>query len=115
MSVTLPTPTSDLAEQQVVLDGVGWDTYVTLNDSIGERKYPRMIYCEGRLTLVTRSSRRREWYAERLGEFVKAMTEGLDIPWEDAGSATYRREKKMAGAEGDKSFYIGANAELMKG
>jgi Uma2 family endonuclease len=99
----------------MVIEGVSWDAYVALNDSIGERKNPRMIYCEGRLTLLTRSSRRHAWYAERLAEFVTALAEGLDIVWEDAGCATYRREKKKSGADGDKTFYFAGHAELMKG
>jgi Uma2 family endonuclease len=114
MSVASATRKIDTGEQLMVLEGISWDTYVALNDSIGERQSPRMIYCEGRLTLVTKS-RKHEWYAERLAEFVKALAEGLDVPWEDAGSATYRRQQKKAGAEGDKIFYFGPHAETMKG
>jgi Uma2 family endonuclease len=114
MLVTLPAPRADSSAHLVVVEGVGWDTHVALNDSIGERKNPRMICCEGRLTLVTRS-RTHEWHAERLAELVKAPAEGLDIPWEDAGSATYRREKKKSGAEGDKTLYFAALAEVMEG
>jgi Uma2 family endonuclease len=98
----------------MVIEGVSWDAYVALNDSIGERKNPRMIYCAGRLTLVTKS-RRHEWYGERFAELVKALADGLDIFWEDAGSTTYRRRTKKSGAEGDKTFYFATHAELMKG
>ncbi|MGO9467562.1 MAG: Uma2 family endonuclease [Isosphaeraceae bacterium] len=114
MSVTSPPLQSESAEPLMVIEGVSWDAYVALNDSIGERKNPRMIYCEGRLTLVTRS-RRHEWYGERLSQMVVALADGLDIPWEDAGSTTYRRRKKKSGAEGDKTFYFATHAELMMG
>ena len=43
------------------------------------------------------------------------MARGLGIPWEDAGQATYRREKLDAGLEGDKTFYFGEHAVLMRG
>lgn len=114
MSVTLQVPQAEPGESTMVIEGVSWDAYVALNDSIGERKNPRMIYREGRLTLVTKS-RRHEWYAERLSQMVVALADGLDVSWEDAGSTTYRREKKKSGAEGDKTFYFATHAELMKG
>ncbi len=114
MSVTLPATQAESGESTMVIEGVSWDAYVALNDSIGERRNPRMIYCEGRLTLVTRS-RRHEWYGERLSQMVVALADGLDIPWEDAGGTTYRRAKKKSGAEGDKTFYFAAHAELMRG
>ena len=60
-------------------------------------------------------SRRHDWYAERLGELVMAMAAGLGIPWEDAGQATFRRERMEAGLEGDKTFYLGDHAERMRG
>ena len=73
-----------------------------------------MIYCDGRLTLVGKS-RKHYWYAERLGELAKAVARGSRIPWEDAGTATFRLESMKAGLEGDKTFYVGNNAELMRG
>ena len=60
-------------------------------------------------------SRRHDWFAERLAELVKALARGLELPWEDAGEATYRREKTDAGLEGDKTFYFGEHAVLMRG
>jgi Uma2 family endonuclease len=114
MSVTLPLPRAEPDVERMVIEGVSWDAYVALNDSIGERKNPRMIYCEGRLTLVTKS-RKHEWYGERLSQMVVSLADGFNIAWEDAASTTYRRRKKKSGAEGDKTFYFAAHAELMKG
>jgi Uma2 family endonuclease len=73
-----------------------------------------MIYLDGRLTLLTKS-RKHDWYAKRLSQLVVALADGLEITWEDAGGATYRREDIRAGVEGDETFYFGEHADLMKG
>jgi hypothetical protein len=57
MPVTLRHRHAGPDVERMVIEGVSWDAYVALNDSIGERKNPRMIYCAGRLTLVTKSRR----------------------------------------------------------
>lgn len=105
---------STAEEQAFVLDGIRWDSYVGLNDLLGERPGIRVVYCEGRLTIVT-TSRRHDWYAERLGILVAFVADGLNIAWEDSGSATYRRRDRGSGVEGDKTFYFGSHAGVMKG
>ena len=100
MSVTLANPPAaetDDGEQRFVMGRVTWDAYVKISDALEDQPGLRMIYCDGRLAFVGKS-RRHDWFAERLGEFVKAMARGLGIPWEDAGQATYRREKTDAGS-----------------
>jgi Uma2 family endonuclease len=93
---------------------VSWEGYLAINNAVVNPRGLRMIYCDGRLTLVA-TSRKRDWYAERLAELVKVLAEQLGVPWEDAGGATYRREEMNSGVEGDKTFYFGEHAELMKG
>ncbi|WP_152050956.1 Uma2 family endonuclease [Tautonia marina] len=100
--------------QFVELVEIGWDQYVAISEAIGERPNPRLIYCDGRLEIVV-TSRRHDWFAERLGDFVKIVAGGCGIDWEDAGTATYRRADEEVGVEGDKTFYLGAHAERMKG
>jgi Uma2 family endonuclease len=117
MSVTLappPAAESEGGEQLFVIGGVSWDAYVKTSDALDDHPGLRMIYCDGRLVFVGKS-RTHVWFAERLGEFVKAWARGLGIAWEDAGRATYRSEKADAGLEGDKTFYLGENAAAMRG
>jgi Uma2 family endonuclease len=117
MSVTLATPPAaetEGGEQRFVMGGVSWDAYVKISEALEDQPGLRMIYCDGKLVFVGKS-RRHDWFAERLGEFAKAMARGLGMPWEDAGQATYRREKLDAGLEGDKTFYFGENAVVMRG
>ncbi len=114
MSVTLISPPPEAGENCVVLRGLSWDLYEKVNDALDEGRNPRMIFCVGSLTIVV-TSRRHDWYGERLGQLAVALAEGLKIPWEDAGQATFRRKETNAGLEGDKTFYLAGNAELMKG
>ena len=114
MSVTFATVPAEPGEEQVVLRPVSWDAYEKLNDDLDEGRNPRMIYCDGKLTIMTKS-REHDWYGERLGQLVVALAEGLQILWEDAGQATFRRKEMKAGLEGHKTFYLGQHAELMVG
>jgi Uma2 family endonuclease len=115
MSPTVaPADTDEILDQRFVLGGVSWDTYLQISDALDERPGVRVIYCDGRLMLVGKS-RRHDWYAERLGELAKALANGLEIPWEDAGGATFRRKDSKAGLEGDKTFYLDEHAVQMRG
>jgi Uma2 family endonuclease len=116
MSVTLATPAVEVetAEQRFVIGSVSWSDYLAMSTALGEHCGVRMIYYSGRLTLLGKS-RKHDWYSERLGEFVKAIARGLRIPWEDAGTATFRREAADAGLEGDKTFYLAEHAIQMRG
>jgi Uma2 family endonuclease len=117
MPVTLTTSTTaetESGEQRFVMGRVSWDAYVKISDALEEQPGLRMIYCDGRLDFVGKS-RRHDWFAERLANLVLALARGLGIPWEDAGGATYRRKNRGAGLEGDKTFYFGDHAILMRG
>jgi Uma2 family endonuclease len=114
MSATSVSPPAVPGEEQVVLRGLSWDLYERVNDAAGEGRNPRMIFCDGSLTIVV-APRRHDWYAERLGQLVVALAEGLKLLWEDAGQATFRRKEMNACLEGDKTFYLCAHAQLMKG
>lgn len=98
----------------IQLRDIDWHQYVTIADALPECQGVRMIYLDGELSIVT-TSREHDWHGERLSQLVVALAAALDILWEDAGQATYRREADLAGVEGDKTFYFGANAETMLG
>jgi Uma2 family endonuclease len=114
MSVTFPPASVQPGEEQVVFRRISWDAYEKLNDELGEGRNPRMIYCDGKLTIMV-TSRKHDWYAERLGQMIVALASALRIPWEDAGQATFRRKGMSAGLEGDKTYYLAEHAKLMKG
>jgi Uma2 family endonuclease len=115
--VTIASPPAvdvECSDQRFIVGGIDWGAYVTISDALDEHLGVRMIYCDERLTLVGKS-RKHDWHAERLGELAKAMARASRIPWEDAGTATFRREALNAGLEGDKTFYLADNAVRMRG
>jgi Uma2 family endonuclease len=114
MAATSSVLVDRLGDQRFVIPDITWESYVAINDAIVERPSLRMVYCDGRLTLLT-ESRKHSWYSRRLYLLVVALADGLAIPWEDAGSATFRRKRKKGGVEGDETFYFGQHAEIMKG
>lgn len=107
-------PVDEMGDQRLMIPNLSWEEYVAINDAIVERPSVRMIYCDGRLTLLT-ESRKHGWASRCLLLLVTAISQGLKIPCEVAGSATFRRRVKRGGVEGDETFYFGANAEVMKG
>jgi len=114
----LMTPTTPAAaetdEPAFVIPGVSWEAYVAFNDALGERTYPRMVYCAGRLTFMGKS-RNHEWLSDCLGNFVLGAAGALGLECEPSGEATCRRREKEAGLEGDRTFHFGLNAERMRG
>ncbi len=114
MSVTTSTPTVPEPDQRVVLGQINWGQYLAISNALVDRRNPRMIYLDGGLTILV-TSRRHDWYAETLGTLIVAVADGLGIPWEPAGQATYRREDLEAGVEGDKTYYFGEHADIMRG
>jgi Uma2 family endonuclease len=101
-------------DQRVDLHEIPWDLYVAINDAAGEKPGCRMIYAQGSLTFLT-TSRKHDWFAERLANLVQTLARKLKIPWQDAGQATYRSAEKDVGIEGDKTFYFNDHAVRMRG
>jgi Uma2 family endonuclease len=100
-------------DRRVVFRDVGWKGYVTLLRLRGERSWPRMIYLDGTVWLMSPTFPH-ERLKLRLGHFVTEVVVGLDIPCIAAGSTTLRRRAKEAGVEGDQTFYL-ANETRIRG
>jgi Uma2 family endonuclease len=107
-------PVDALGDGRFVISGLSWEGYVAINDAVVEHAGLKMIYCDGRLTLLT-ESRKHGLNSRCLLFLVAALAEGLEITWDVAASATFRRRKKRGGVEGDETFYFGEHAEIMKG
>jgi Uma2 family endonuclease len=117
MSVALVSPPAtetENGEQRFVMGRVSWDAYLKISEALDDQPGLRLIYCDGRLVLVGKS-RRHEWISDSLGHLVLAIAAQLGILCEPAGEATYRREERGAGLEGDRTFHLGANALKMRG
>src|SRR3954467_12753876 len=96
-------------DRRVAFREVGWKGYVTLLRLRGERSWPRMVYLDGTVWLMSPSFPH-ERLKKRLGWVVEVTVEELDIPCTPAGSTTFRRRAKKGGVEGDQTYYL-ANEE----
>lgn len=115
MTATLATPKAETkADETFVLSDLSWEQYLTIGGALAERAGLRMIYLDGSLMLLTKSHGH-EWLAEFFGYAVVAVAIGCEIDCEAAGGTTFRRKDQGAGAEGDKTFYFGDNAEKVRG
>jgi Uma2 family endonuclease len=113
-TTTLTAPKAAEPEPRLILTRIGWDQYVAISDALPERSDLRMIYVDGRLTLLS-PSQQHDWVSECLGLLVIAVASGCGLVWEPAGSTTFRRKDQRGGVEGDKTFYFGEHAEQMIG
>ncbi len=116
MAVATPEvePRADTGEQHLVLHGIEWEQYVKINDALPDRAGLRMIYIGGSLTFLT-LSRRHDWFEDCLNKIVMVVALHRSIEQEVAGSATFRLDAEKVGVEGDRTYYFGANAEVMSG
>jgi Uma2 family endonuclease len=101
-----PSITPEGADQRFVMYGVPWDTYVALNDALGDSSGVRVCYLEGTLELMSPGV---------LHEDKKTQTARLlemwsfvhDVPLYGTGSTTLRRKPRERGAEPDESHFVG--------
>jgi len=112
---TLTAPshsTSD--EQHLVLRGLSWDQYLSISDALPDNPGLRLTYLDGSLTFLT-VSLNHDWLSRTFYLLIVAVANGCGVLWEPAGSTTYRRQDKLAGVEGDETYYFGPHAEVMRG
>ena len=103
MPVVSVAPPPEPSDQLIVLRRLSWDLYAKMNDQLGEGRNPRLIFCDGTLTIVV-TSRRHDWFAERLGQLVVALAEAMKMLWEDAGH--FVEQMRSASELGASAWHI---------
>jgi Uma2 family endonuclease len=109
----IQSPRNEDGDQCVAFRDVGWEGYSALLRVRGDRSFPRLVYLDGTVWLMSPSFPH-ERLQKRLGWVVDVIVEELEIPSVAAGSTTFRRRSKRGGVEGDQSYYL-ANAKLIRG
>lgn len=105
-TVTTPGPMREAdGDQLVVLDRMDWEGYGVLLGLRGERRRPKVVYLDGRLTLMS-PGYTHERLKTLLRVFIEIALEGLDIRFVGAGSTTLRRKRRRGGVEGDETYYL---------
>jgi Uma2 family endonuclease len=107
--VAKPSPAiTPLIDSQVFsLDGVSWDAYSTLRDSLDAngRCNVRLTYDAGRLDL-TLPGRTHEWPKMSLDRAVIVLTQEYGLPRRSLGSMTFRKAIEEKGFEPDQCYYL---------
>jgi Uma2 family endonuclease len=101
------------SDSRVAFRDVGWKGYVTLLRLRGERSWPRMIYLDGTVWLMS-PAYPHERLKKRLGWVVEEIVRTFGIPCVATASTTFRRRVKKGGVEGDQTYYL-ANEGRIRG
>ena len=111
MATTTTTP--DVANQQVVLSNMSWETYEMLLEDLAGRSAPRLTYDRGQLEIMSPTPEH-----ERLNRMINLIVDivaaELDIRVDVLGSTTFRRQDIDRGFEPGSCFYV-AKADRVRG
>ena len=112
VATTIPTIETE-GDQLVVMDGVSWTGYAAFLRLRGERSRPKVVYLDGRLSLMSPGFAH-ERMKTLLRVFIEIALGGLGIQFVPAGSTTLRHKRKRGGVEGDETYYL-RNLEVLRG
>ena len=101
------------AGASLLLPGVSWEGYESLQEEVGESADLRIFYDEGKVEVMSILAEHEE-YADLILALMRVLTRSLNLKLETRGSATLKRQMKARGAEPDGSCYI-QNAERIIG
>jgi Uma2 family endonuclease len=110
-TATMIEPPASAVEMAVVLTDIGWDGFETFVDLMGDRRFPRVLYGNRSLTLVS-PSLLHEHGSDRLDTVVRAVTYELDLPCQPTGSTLLRRRDLARGIMGDRTYYLTNEARV---
>ncbi len=97
----------------LILNEVPWDEYEQLLTDLGDSAGVRVSYDQGRLEVMSPSSKH-EQFARLMTLLVWTAGEETDVVIESLGSTTYKQQWLAKGVEPDDCFYI-SNAEAIIG
>lgn len=109
----LPTlTTADPAQdRRFVLDGVSWQQYVTLRETLDDFAGLRLTYLEGTLEFFM-PSRQHEAIKKMIARLVELYALETNTRLYAFGSETYRKEAKERGLEPDECYCVGSVKEI---
>jgi Uma2 family endonuclease len=96
---------TDIPDRRVVFRDVDWSFYEQLVDSIPERCHIHVDY-DGKDLEIVRRGPLHQHFKGLLRQIVGVTAEELFVPYESAGSTTWKRRDILRGLEADESFYF---------
>ena len=106
-----PLPDAGERDQHVILHHVSWEQYVALADARGESAWPRLVYLEGDLEIMS-PSQSHERFKKLIARLIEAYDEEREIGLFGFGSTTYRKRARERGLEPDECYCIGREKDL---
>jgi Uma2 family endonuclease len=106
----IPVP---LGEKRVVLSGLDWQRYKTIQQTLGERRNVHLTYVQGVLE-ITMPLEIHEFAAELIGRFIYFLVTELGLKIKSMRSTTLERADLDRGSEPDNAYYI-QNQPLVAG
>jgi len=97
----------------LILNDVPWDEYEQLLADLGDSAGVRVSYDQGRLEIMSPSSKH-EKFALLITLLMWTAAEEIDVVIEGLGTTTYKQEWLAKGVEPDGCFYV-SNAEAIIG
>ncbi|NJP08932.1 MAG: Uma2 family endonuclease [Leptolyngbyaceae cyanobacterium RU_5_1] len=96
----------------VTIHDLSWEQFEAILEELGEQRSTRIAYNNGTLEIMSPLPAH-ERPNRIIGYIVTTLLDAEERDWEDFGSTTFRRKKKMAGLEPDTCFYI-QNAQRVR-
>ncbi|ACK71804.1 protein of unknown function DUF820 [Gloeothece citriformis PCC 7424] len=90
---------------QIVLQGVRWETYKALVQDMEGQPGKRLTYDSGRLEIMTPLPIH-ETYKKLIDRFIEVTTEEMNLEIRSLGSCTWSREDLAQGLEPDECYYV---------
>jgi Uma2 family endonuclease len=91
--------------RSLILNDVSWEDYEQLLDDLGDSSGNRVTYYEGRLEIVSPSSKH-ELYKELILLIGHVIGDETGSVVESRGSTTFKQKSLAKGAEPDTCFYV---------
>jgi Uma2 family endonuclease len=90
-------------DHPVVLGGLTWAGYQSMQALRGDRRRPKLAYLDGAVELMA-TSREREAIKSCIGAMVQVFCYERRIPWSSYGNATLDDESEHVGVEPDDCY-----------
>jgi Uma2 family endonuclease len=94
------------AEQRLILRGITWQQYLTIDSVLEGVPRLRLTYCQGLLEVMTLSSRH-EREKTTIGRLLETYALATNLDLHGCGSTTYRNEAEARGLEPDECYCVG--------
>jgi Uma2 family endonuclease len=99
------------AEQRLILRGITWQQYLTIDSVLEDVPGLRLTYYQGLLEVMTLSPRH-EREKTTIGRLLETYALATNMDLHGCGSTTYRNEAEARGLEPDECYCVGELTDI---